>query len=805
MPAQQSKFSIKLFAISVASALSINLVAPISVNALSPELRVSPASWGYTMGTGKPGSNSAAGFTNLQSAPYSNSFNIQQKSTFVVTYDQVPNDAKIAIQAAIDVWAANFASSVPINVSVAWGKASGVGVLAAATPKNNYANFPGAPDRNLFYPSALANALAGKDLDPKNNEMDIRVTSNAPWYLGTDGNCPRTLYDLMSVILHEMAHGLGFVSNNVYDPFFRFGRIDQPTPFDAYAQLTDGRRLADLPSPSKELGDALISRLVWAGDNATKANNGVRPLLYTPNPYEPGSSISHLDEKTFSASGPNATMTPNLDFGEVFHEPGSILIGMFDDMRLKPPAGTTISVPQAPQNVKAILADQSAILEFLPPVNARGANISGYIIKNLVTSESTNVTASPAIISNLKNGTKYSFSISAVNDLGTSAAITTNSVTPMAPWRESVVDESADAKFLTTGTYAGKPIIAYSDSKNGDLKLATWNGKKWLISVIDGNSSDKGKTTNDVSGNVSLCTGVKGKTNYLFITYADLTNKDLRLAEYDGKTWSYSVVDGDGATLNDYKDPIRVRSNADVSVSSGCSYSANGLQIFYRDETQGIVLGAVRDGKNWRYEIVDGDKDTNNRTLGDTAFHMKVLTNGRTVTIVYDSVLNIDRDRNPTRGEMRTATRNTIYPEDWVYSTIDTPDDGIQVTGYDVAANSTSKGINAGWFTATGISLPNPNGIRFRALKDSSNISASFDPAKMPNFAGAPSAPIAIDNTALLFGCQKRLCMLNKFDQVIKLVTDQSLIENSRADWLTIGKTRYAVVGASGQLKLFKI
>ena len=215
MPAQQSKFSIKLFAISVASALSINLVAPISVNALSPELRVSPASWGYTIGTGKPGSNSSASYTNLQSAPYSNSFNIQQKSTFVVTYDQVPNDAKIAIQAAIDVWAANFASSVPINVSVAWGKASGVGVLAAATPKNNYANFPGAPDRNLFYPSALANALAGKDLDPKNNEMDIRVTSNAPWYLGTDGNCPRTLYDLMSVILHEMAHGLGFVSINV--------------------------------------------------------------------------------------------------------------------------------------------------------------------------------------------------------------------------------------------------------------------------------------------------------------------------------------------------------------------------------------------------------------------------------------------------------------------------------------------------------------------------------------------------------------------------------------------------------------
>ena len=788
----------------VVFSLILTLVAPFKAIALTPELKVSPAAWGYTIGTGNSSVENKNPAQKLTGSPQSNSFNLEQKSSFVVTYDQVPNDAKVAIQAAIDVWAANFVSSVPINVSVAWGKASGVGVLAAATPKNNFANFPGAPDRNLFYPSALANALAGKDLDPKTNEMDIRVTSNAPWYLGTDGNCPRTLYDLMSVILHEMAHGLGFVSNNVYDPFFGFGRIDQPTPFDAYAQLADGRRLADLPSPSRELGIALTSKLVWAGDNGTKANNGTRPLLYTPNPYEGGSSISHLDEKTFAASGANATMTPNLDFGEVFHEPGSILIGMFDDMRLKPPAGVTVAVPQVPQNVKAITADSAAIIEFLPPVNARGANISGYVVKNLVTNETTNIKESPAVIPNLKNGTKYSFSIAAVNDLGVSPSTTTNSITPMALWRETVVDPTADSKYLAASSYAGKPIIAYTDSKNGDLKLATWNGKKWVITTVDGNASDKGRTTNDVSGNVAICTGTSGKTNLLFLTYADLTNKDLRLAEYNGKTWSYSVVDGDGTTLNDYKDPIRTRSNADVSVSSGCSYSANGLQIFYRDETQGIVLGAVRDGKNWRYEIVDGDKDTNDRTLGDTAFHMKVLTNGRTVTLVYDSVLNIDRDRNPTRGEMRVATRNTIYPEDWVYTTIDTPDNGIQVTGFDVAANITTKGVNAGWFTATGISLPNPNGIRFRALKEGTNVSASFDPAKMPNFAGAPASPIAIDNTSLLFGCQKRLCMLNKFDQVIKLVTDQTITDNSRTDWLTIGKTRYAVIGASGQLKIFR-
>ena len=62
-----------------------------------------------------------------------------------------------------------------------------------------------------------------------------------------------------------MGHGLGFLSNDAYDSYLGYGSIEQPTPFDAYAQTADGRRLADLPSPSLELGKALRSTacLVW--------------------------------------------------------------------------------------------------------------------------------------------------------------------------------------------------------------------------------------------------------------------------------------------------------------------------------------------------------------------------------------------------------------------------------------------------------------------------------------------------------------------------------------------------------------
>ena len=82
-----------------------------------------------------------------------------------------------------------------------------------------------------------------------------------------------------------MAHGLGFMSGTYYDPATRVGRFLQPTAFDAYVQLPDGRRLVDLPSPSLEIGAALTSTLLWSGANALKANNGVKPLLFTPSVY----------------------------------------------------------------------------------------------------------------------------------------------------------------------------------------------------------------------------------------------------------------------------------------------------------------------------------------------------------------------------------------------------------------------------------------------------------------------------------------------------------------------------------------
>jgi hypothetical protein len=104
--------------------------------------------------------------------------------------------------------------------------------------------------------------------------------------------------------------------------------------------------------------------------------------MYTPAIYEPGSSVSHLDEATYSKSGIDAVMTPNLDAGEVFHQPGPLLLAMMEDMRVKPPVGLAVSVPDAPRNVEALIGNQSAIITFDPPANARAAQVTAYTVKN---------------------------------------------------------------------------------------------------------------------------------------------------------------------------------------------------------------------------------------------------------------------------------------------------------------------------------------------------------------------------------------------------------------------------------------
>ena len=785
----------RLGPIAFATALIASILTAPSVPALAFK-QIPATNWGYVYAGSDAVTNSSP-----RPAPK----NLEAQSKFIVKYNNFPDWAKKEIQAAINVWSANFNSTVAITVDASWGRSSSWGVLGSARPGSFFSAFSGAPDPSLWYSSATANALAGKDLDKADPEIIIQVNSAAIWNMRGDGTPSASEYDLESVFIHELGHGLGFLSNDAYDPYFGLGSLDQPTPFDAYLQTSDGRRLADLPTPSKELGAALTSSLVWNGPLGIKANGGIKPKMYTPARYESGSSTSHLDENTFSKSGLDSVMTPSLDPGEVFRQPGPLLLAMMEDMRNKPPAGIATELPLSPRNIQAFTGDSSALISFDPPVNLRTAQINEYVVKNLKTGVEKKSLSSPVLMSGLKNGTSYTFSVIAKNALGVSDAVTTKAVSPQPGWKSTVLDSTADGKSVASTTFNGQPAIAYTDTKSGDLKLATFDGKKWKKVTVDGSGGSSGRTTDTISGSISMCVNGSGLKQTLHVFYSDSTEKDLRYAAYNGKTFAIEIVDGNGSAVNEYTDLTRVRTSSDVSVANACVATASAVQVFYRDETQGVLLGAVKTKNSpWKYELIDGDRKTDGRTTGDVGFHLQAIFDGTKIYVAYDSVVSMNLKKEITSGAIRIATRTGIDPTAWIYQTLDISTEEASVFGFDIALAKVYGDVLATWLAASTASAPKPNQVRWALLSDPTKISK----ITTENF-GTPDKYLATDGKTIIFNCQERLCSLEigKKDlgqAAIRLVSSTQGSEPTQSAWVTVNKVRYLLATINGKLALLK-
>lgn len=767
------------------------LIAPLAPSASAQSLyRYAPATaWGYTF---------AGPATQVTTTSTPKSANLEKQSTIEVNYTNFPEWAKRELQAAVDIWAANFQSKVTVTVDATWSNSQSVAVLGSARPGGYFAGFSGAPDSSLWYPSALANALAGKDLDIRNSEMVINVNARASWNRRGDGAPTRSEYDLKSVFIHEMGHGLGFLSNDVYDDFSGFGSIEQPTPFDAFAQTAEGRRLADLPSPSLELGKALRSPLYWAGAKAIAANGGEKPLLYTPNVYEVGSSVSHLDEKLFTNAGSDSVMTPDLDAGEVFAGPGPLLLAMMADMRSKPPVGVAVELPQAVRNAQAVIGASSAIVKWDPPANLRTAQVTAYTVKNLRTGAERSATTSPVLITGLKNGTTYTFSIAANNSLGSSPVATTDVVIPQPAWKSEIIDANVEPAHIATTTFNKRPVIVYSNGVTGVLKMAIWNGLTWRKTTIDG-AGGTNRTSHEITSPISLCIGGTGSNQKLHMFYADGRDQDLRHATFDGKKVSVEIVDGNGPSVNRYEDPVRVRTASDVSISNACVITPTGIQVFYRDESQGVLLGAYKlnNSSKWSYEMVDGDRKTDGRTTGDVAFHLAAGFDGKKTYVLYDSVLVINQRKEATSGAIRLATRSEIDPSKWAFRTLEQSGDSLAMTGYDVALSVSAKSAFAMWLGASSTTIPKPSQIRTAILTPTLDIK-TFDTSKF----GTPNRWMRTNGRSALFNCEDRLCSIDFATKKISLITNSSAINGTSGRWVVRDGRTLVVANINGNLAI---
>ena len=144
-------------------------------------------------------------------------------------------------------------------------------------------DFPNAPVSGTWYHVALANKLAYRPIPAGARRSErrrcrhpgalqlapgpvLQLSAGSPFYLGLDGN-HGTAIDLVEVLLHEFAHGLGFStvtsgSNGTY-------LAGQPSIYDHFAfdntaaktwvQMTDAERMASAINPRNWSGSAPTS------------------------------------------------------------------------------------------------------------------------------------------------------------------------------------------------------------------------------------------------------------------------------------------------------------------------------------------------------------------------------------------------------------------------------------------------------------------------------------------------------------------------------------------------------------------
>jgi hypothetical protein len=233
-----------------------------------------------------------------------------------------------AFQYAADLAGLCLASNIPIVVNAAMNPlacTASSAVLGSAGAVAALRDFAGAPLTGTYYPIALANALTAVDNDPGNPDIGAQFNSSINgsagclggynWYYGYDGILPVGSYiDFVTVVMHEIVHGLGFASFINVSTGAEFGGFDDA--YEAKAEshgaipaavtvMTNAQRLAAMKT---------VNNLHWIGPNVQAASgilsagtNGTHVQLFAPSTVAPGSTFSHWD----IAVTPNESMEPS--------------------------------------------------------------------------------------------------------------------------------------------------------------------------------------------------------------------------------------------------------------------------------------------------------------------------------------------------------------------------------------------------------------------------------------------------------------------------------------------------------------
>ena len=268
-----------------------------------------------------------------------------------VNYTGFTPEAQAAFQRAVDIWSSLLIATVPIEIEANFTTFEEEDTLGAT----RLSFWRCAASLNVCLPLGLINQVAGEDLDPDDPDILVTMSSSKDWYFGLDGQPGEDQHDFVSVVLHEIGHGLGFydsfkIDESTEEAEYGIGDDNIPTIFDRFIFDTEIHQLIDedeYTNPSTALTDAVTGiKLFWKGSKTLTANGGFSPvLLWAPEDFDGGSSVAHLDYDAYPPGTPNELMISFRPKGQASHEPGSLMLAMLEDM-LWTIRDQTLQIPQ---------------------------------------------------------------------------------------------------------------------------------------------------------------------------------------------------------------------------------------------------------------------------------------------------------------------------------------------------------------------------------------------------------------------------------------------------------------------------
>jgi len=244
---------------------------------------------------------------------------------------------QMLLAAAALVWSEVLDSPIDIAISASFDPLActpstpeepGGAVLGSAGPAAAYGLDVGS-DPTTVYPVALANKLVGFDIDDTSADINTQLNSaidenclqnGSRFYYGLDNGQPAGTINLFMTMLHELGHGLGFLTftngqtgvfaGGIQDIWARF--LYDQTQDRTWDEMTDAQRLSSTTNNNNVFWDGPNVRIAsgFLGSNGRDTVTG-RVQMYTPSPYEQGSSVSHYSTN----ASPNLLMEPILTPG----------------------------------------------------------------------------------------------------------------------------------------------------------------------------------------------------------------------------------------------------------------------------------------------------------------------------------------------------------------------------------------------------------------------------------------------------------------------------------------------------------